>query len=190
MPLLRKEPDLFPDELFQLGSAEYPWIVVHVRSRQEKVLARHLHQRSVPFFLPQVHQKTMRSGRTFSSYLPVFPGYVFVRDAGPARDAVWRSNIAVKVLEVPDQLELGQQLEQIRKLQLAGASLRPHEEFVAGDPVLIKEGAFSGYSGIVVQERGRDRLIISIALLRQSVAVEFDRDMVRRSRNAIRTIPC
>jgi transcription antitermination factor NusG len=182
MPLLRKEPDAFPDDLFQLPVESFPWMVVHVRSRQEKLMARHLHQRSFPFFLPQIDQKRKRSGRVFTSFLPLFPGYVFVRGGADAREAVRRSNVAVNVIDVIDQERLGGQLADIRRLQLAGASLRPHEEFVAGDPVLIKDGAFSGYSGIVVRERGRDRLLISIALLRQSVAVEFDREIISRAR--------
>ena len=37
MPLLPKEPEIEPETIFELPD---PWRVAHVRSRQEKVLAR------------------------------------------------------------------------------------------------------------------------------------------------------
>ena len=188
MPLLRKEPDMYPDGLFQLSAETFPWIVAHVRSRQEKQLARHLRDRSMAFFLPQVEQRKKRSGRTFRSFLPLFPGYVFVRGGPDVREAVWRSDVVANLIEVVDQDQLGAQLAEIRQLQLAGASLRRLEEFVPGDAVLIRDGAFKGYSGVMVREKSHDRLLISISLLRQSISVEFDRDMVGRGRSG-RTVP-
>jgi transcription antitermination factor NusG len=181
MALLPKEPDVFPDDLFALATDAFPWTVAHVRSRQEKALARYLRQRSIPFYLPQVELTKKRAGRTFTSFLPLFRGYVFVRGQVAAREAVWRSNLAVSLIPVVDQKQLGQQLEELRRLQFAGASLRPYEEFVAGDPVVVKEGAFRGYSGIVVREKNHDRLLISISLLKQTICVEFERELLRRS---------
>jgi len=42
MPLLKRELDLFPEGLFDLPVESHPWWVAHVKSRQEKALARHL----------------------------------------------------------------------------------------------------------------------------------------------------
>jgi hypothetical protein len=42
MPLLKREPDLFPGDLFDLSVESHPWWVAHVKSRQEKALAQHL----------------------------------------------------------------------------------------------------------------------------------------------------
>ncbi|HSP16269.1 MAG TPA: transcription termination/antitermination NusG family protein [Thermoanaerobaculia bacterium] len=178
MPLLRREPDVFPEDLFSLPIDQFPWLVAHVRSRQEKVLGRYLHERSVPFYLPQIEQAKKRGGRNFRSYLPLFPGYVFVRGDDDVRNAVWRSDVIVNLIAVMDQQELGSQLEELRALQLRGASLRPYHHFVAGDAVLIRDGVFSGYRGIVVREKGRDRLLISISLLRQTASVELDREVI------------
>lgn len=51
MPLLKREPDITPG-LFDLDAVTHPWRVAHVRSRQEKTLARHCHERGIPFYLP------------------------------------------------------------------------------------------------------------------------------------------
>jgi len=72
MPLLKREPDVFPEDLFGSECGE-PWVVAHVRSRQEKVLARHLHSVAVPHYAPQREKKVRRAGRNFTSYLPLFP---------------------------------------------------------------------------------------------------------------------
>jgi transcription antitermination factor NusG len=181
MPLLPKETEVFPEDLFDLPVNRKPWLVVHVRSRQEKLLARHLVRSGIPFYLPQIEKKTKRGGRTFRSYAPLFPGYVFLRGGPEARDSAWRSDVAANVIDVEDQDVLHQELWQLRQLQLTGASLTPQLELVAGVPVRVTEGMFAGYTGIVVKERDHERLIVTISHLHRAVAVELSRDSVVRA---------
>ena len=178
MPLLKWTTDLFPLDLFALSSGDFPWWVAHVRSRQEKALARHLLPLEVPFFLPQREKRIRRAGRTFVSYLPLFPGYLFFRGSAVDRNAALRSNLIVKVLEVRDQDLLASELLQIRRLQEAGATLVPYADVVPGDSVRVTDGPFRGYVGAVMRIQGRARLLVSISMLRQSVAVEFDREVI------------
>jgi transcription antitermination factor NusG len=180
MPLLPKEEEVFPSALFELEPAAYPWGVAHVRSRQEKSLARFLAQRDVPFYLPQIENRRRRSGRDFVSHLPLFPGYVFFRGGAEVRELVWRSNVAASVIDVADQRRIGDELAQLRELQLAGASLRVVEELVAGDAVRVSEGAFAGYTGVVERGKGRDRLIVRVSLIHKAIAVEFERELLTR----------
>jgi transcription antitermination factor NusG len=180
MPLLRKEEEVFPAALFELDAEVYPWGVAHVRSRQEKLLARFLAERGVPFYLPQVEHRRRRAGRNLVSHLPLFPGYLFFRGDDAARELVWRSNVAAAVLDVPDQARLGEELSQLRALQLAGASLRVIEDLEAGDPVRVRDGVFAGYTGVVERAKSNDRLIVRISLLNKGVVVEFEREMLGR----------
>src|ERR1051326_3002143 len=176
MPLLRKEAEIFPEDLFD-GVAQ-PWWVAHVRARHEKMLARELLDRAVPFYVPQIEQEKRRGGRTFRSFLPLFSGYVFFCGADGARGVVRRRPAVVSVLDVEDQELLTSELAQIRKLQLAGASLRPYVEYVPGDVVRVREGAFAGYKGVVVRTKGTQRLIVQVSTLRQLVAVELHPEVV------------
>ncbi len=182
MPLLPKEADFFPDELFALPAGSSPWHVAHVRSRQEKVLARRLLDQHIPFYLPQIERVTERSSRRFRSFVPLFAGYVFFRGRDHARDVALRSGVTVRIIDVDDHELLGAQLEQIRRLQLAGASFEVYEELLPNDAVTITEGAFSGYTGAVVRSGRGDRLVVSLSLLKKSIAVEFDRPVLRRAR--------
>lgn len=182
MPLLPREIDILPEEIFTLPVDAFPWGVAHVRSRQEKVLARHLAENGIAFYLPLTETRRQRAGRMFTSHLPLFGGYVFHRAAPGQRDLLWRSNVVANLIDVLDQAELGAELAQLRQLQLVGASLKPWTELLPGQPVRIESGSFTGYTGVVVRGKGNDRLIVRISLLRQSASVEFDREVLRRVR--------
>lgn len=186
MPILKREPDAFPESIFDLSG---PWWVAHLRSRQEKLLARYLRDHQIPFYLPQMEKKIRRSGRTFISYLPLFPGYVFFRGGRDEKLRALKSNVIVNLLEPSDQAEISQELKQLHELQLSDAPLKPHPYVSAGDTVLITEGAFEGYRGVVLKEKAVTRLIVSVSFIRQSVALEIDREFIRPQPGATATRP-
>jgi len=179
MPILKREPDAFPETIFEMAD---PWWVAHLKSRQEKVLARYLREHDVPFYLPQMEKRVRRSGRTFVSYLPLFSGYVFFRGGREEKLRALKSNVIVNVLEPADQTEISGELTQLRDLQLTDAQLVPHPYVGPGDTVLITDGAFQGYRGVVVKEKGVTRLVVSVSFIRQSVALEVDREFIRPER--------
>lgn len=176
MPILKREADLFPEALFELPRENYPWWVAHVRSRQEKALARYLVPFGIPFYLPQREQLVRRYGRKFQSYLPLFPGYLFFRGSRDDRYAALRSELIVQVLGVVDQARLHAELGQLYILQASGLPLVPHPYIGKGDAVRVTEGPFAGYSGFVARTKGKMRMVVSVTMLRRSVAVELDRD--------------
>jgi transcription antitermination factor NusG len=180
MPILRKESEFFPGDLFSIPVEQAPWQVAHVRSRQEKLLARFLEKHQKPFYLPQIKRTAKRNGRTFTSQLPLFAGYVFVRRVS-GMQIIWRSNVVVNLIDVYDQDRLMMELLQVRSLQEKGAVLMPVNEVAVGEMVRITEGVFRGYFGTVMRETAHARLIISVSTLRKAVAVEFPRDVVVRS---------
>ena len=182
VPVLRLEADHFPADLFRLGVAEFPWWVAHTRSRTEKVLARHLDASRIPFYLPLGERRIRRSGRSFVSHLPFFPGYVFLRGGAESRREALHSGVVVRILEVMDQNLLDRELCQIRTLQESGAPLVVHPYLGPGDAVRVREGPFRGYFGVVVREKGATRLVVSVSMLRRSVAVELERDVVEADR--------
>ncbi len=175
MPILKREIDASPEHLFELTD---PWLVAHVRSRQEKSLARYLESFHVPFYLPQMEKRIRRGGRNVVSYLPLFGGYLFFRGAHPERDRARRSDLVVSVLEPFDQATLHEELAQLRRLQMTDGRLVPHPYLAPGDSVAISDGAFKGYHGTVIREKGRERLVVSVSMIRQSVSVEIDREML------------
>jgi transcription antitermination factor NusG len=179
MPILKREADAYPESIFEM---DQPWWVAHLRSRQEKVLARYLREYHIPFYLPQMEKRVRRSGRTFISYLPLFTGYVFFRGGRDEKLRAVKSNVIVNLLEPPDQGEISAELRQLRELQLTDVPLVPYPYIGPGDTVLITEGAFQGYRGVVLKEKGITRLIVSVSFIRQSVVLEIDREFIRPQR--------
>jgi transcription antitermination factor NusG len=178
MPILKPEADLFPEELFDLDPEILPWWVAHVRSRQEKLASREARLRGIPFFLPKFEKGVRKDGRTRTSFLPLFPGYLFFRGPLEARQEILRTNLCVRVLEVTDQSALRADLFQIRQLQLAGLPLIAVPEVKAGDPVRIMDGPFKGITGVVQKERGKARLIVAVRFIHRAVCVELPREAV------------
>jgi len=187
MPLLKREMEVSHPRLFEPAGVEHPWSVAHTRSRQEKALARHLLPRGVPFYLPQQEKRVRRRGRNLVSYLPLFPGYVFLKGSAADLQLAIESRLVVNLLDVPDQALLHRELSDLRALQVSGARLVPLESFRPGDAVRVAEGPFQGYSGVVIRGQGMMRLVVSITMLRKNVAVEFDRTALVSARPATRS---
>src|SRR5688572_29133038 len=103
MPLLKREPEVSAVDPFGIHLNGSPWVVAYLRSRQEKLFARFVSERGVPFYLPQYEKRIWRSGRTFVSRLPLFPGYVFLRVLREQRIDALRSGVVVRLIDAPDQ---------------------------------------------------------------------------------------
>jgi transcription antitermination factor NusG len=184
VPLLQREADHFPEDIFRLSVTDFPWGVAHVKSRTEKALARYLAALRIPFYLPVGERRARRCGRNLVSYLPFFPGYVFLRGKSESRAAAMRSGVVVRLLDVSDQDLLDRELAEIRALQVSGAPLVVHPYLSPGNAVRIREGPFRGHFGVVVREKGSARLVVSVSMLRRSVAVELERDVVEIDRGS------
>lgn len=153
-----------------------PWFAVFVRSHHEKRISQHFVQRQIENFLPlytEVHRWANRCKSTVE--LPLFPNYVFVR-----ADKTHRG----RVLSVPGVLSIvrcGSQIaslpdDEIESLR-SGLRLRkfePHPYLVVGELVRIKAGPLKGVKGVLLRKKDNLRVVITVAQIMQSVAVEVD----------------
>src|SRR5262249_45107201 len=119
MPLLAKEPTLYPDERIlapaDAGADEAPWWVLHTRPRAEKAVARKLLTSEVAFFLPLYEKRWPSRGRLLCSYLPLFAGYVFAR-GDDVHDKALKTNQVARILPVPDPRRLCADLSRVYRL--------------------------------------------------------------------------
>lgn len=188
MPILKREADFQPDVLFELPPERFPWWVVHVRSRQEKALARECRLRGIPFYLPLREHRNVRDRRKRVSFLPLFPGYVFARGSlEEERVELLKTNLCVNVLAVLAQEELGYDLAQVRRLQETGRPLVSHPELKRGSVVRIAEGPFEGMTGRVTGTKGKGRFVVSVRFIHRAVSVELDRDALAPGEEPPRT---
>ncbi len=77
------------------------WWVAHTKPRQEKCLARQSSSRGIPYYLPLLPRRD--ASRRQTSYVPMFPGYVFFNVSPEERLAALTTNRIVRLLDVCDR---------------------------------------------------------------------------------------
>ena len=183
MPILNQESDIFPDDLFEndsiLNDDKRSWYCVYTRSRREKDLMRKLLGQSIPFFGP-LARKRYRSpgGRLRTSFIPLFPNYVFMFANNREKYEAMMTNCISKCEPVGQEEELVHDLRQVREACLSGVPLTPEARLKAGDPVRVRTGPFAGYDGMVIRREGRSRLLLSVRFLEQGVSMEIDEGLL------------
>ncbi|MGA2031456.1 MAG: transcription termination/antitermination NusG family protein [Thermoguttaceae bacterium] len=177
MPLLGKEPDLFPEGLLDVPSDETNdrhWFVLYTKPRQEKALARQLLGYRIPFYLPLVKKTSLIQGKKRHSFIPLFAGYVFLCASHAERLQSLATNRIFRVLPVDDFDRLLTDLRQLRQMIAAQMPLTVESRLVPGDRVRVRQGSFAGIEGTVLTRRGRTRLLVAINFLQQGASVEID----------------
>lgn len=163
----------FPPDMYSTRR----WFAAITFPRHEKRVEQHLCQRDVEHYLPvyRAHRK-WRNGLKVTLDLPLFPGYIFVRIKRPER---------LSILEVPGVLAIvGSVAGEMAPLPEAevdalrfGLHLRlvePHPIVKVGQRVRIRSGALSGLEGIVLRQKNGLRVVLTMDLIMQSIAVEVD----------------
>jgi transcription antitermination factor NusG len=153
------------------------WFAVYTLSRHEKRAAQYLIQREIEHYLPLYHPRRRWSdGSLVTLDLPLFPGYLFVRT---------NRNDRVRILRVPGVLAFvcgtGRQPTPLPDAEIetlrAGLHLRhaePHPLLTVGQRARIRSGALAGMVGVVVRKKNNLRVVLTLDLIQQSVAVEVD----------------
>ena len=111
MPILACEPRVHPEDLLArngLGeNVRERWWAMYTRSRREKDLMRKLRSMDVAFYCPLIpHRTRSPGGRSHTSYLPLFPNYVFVYGSDMARYQAVTTGCISRCLPVTDGSEL------------------------------------------------------------------------------------
>lgn len=177
MPTLSLEPGIYPETLFD-APGEGTWWVMHVKPRAEKALARRCFSRKSAFFLPQFCRVRRGSRGIKESFLPLFPGYVFLLGDERDRIAALESNLVVNVLNAPNQLELFEDLKRINTVMHSGLTMHPAARLEPGTPVSIIDGPLMGLTGSVLRHKNKTTLILKVSFLQQGASVEIENWMV------------
>jgi len=183
MPLLLPEPYLFPADLFdsagfQPENAAF-WCALHTKPRAEKCLARRLFSSGVTFFLPTYKRQWRSRGQVLRSYLPLFPGYVFVLgDAHAVREAR-AARLVANYLPVPDQQQLHADLKRIQCLIAAGTPLTPEPRLAPGMRVEITSGPLAGLTGRIIRRGAQQRFVVEVQFLHQGVVADIDGETIQ-----------
>ena len=180
MPVLSLEPTVWPADLLEGDPVAGTWCVLHTRPRAEKMLARRLLRAGVSFYLPLYEQCKKVQRRTVRSWLPLFPGYVFVCGDHEARQAAFETNLVAGCLPVADQEQFSGDLARIFRLVESGSLVTPESRLQPGMPAEIVSGPLAGCRGTIVRCSKGARFLVEVSFLQQGASVEVDWSMIQR----------
>ncbi len=190
MPVLAPEPYIYPDNIIDseledatdlIGDEEERWWALHLRPRSEKSLSRRLLRNHISFFLPLYERRRRIQRRQVCSYLPLFPGYLFLRGGETARRIAIETNLVVGSLFVEDQKKFRKDLSFTLRLMQSGSALSPTERLQPGMPAEIISGPLSGIRGKILRKTSARALkfVIEVKFLQRGTSVEVDSSMVQ-----------
>lgn len=183
MPILSQESDCFPDDLFEnetiLSDASLSWWCVYTLSRREKDLARKLRNLGIAHFGPTIPKRYRSpSGRLRTSYIPLFPNYLFMFGDEENRRSALTTNCISKCDKVTESGELLANLRQLKTIIETGVPLTPEGRLEPGNRVRVKSGHFAGYEGTVLRREGKTRFLLTVQYLNQGVSIEMDEGLL------------
>lgn len=168
----------FPENILSAPWKDKRWRVVHTKSRREKILAHYLAGAGIGYYLPMVCRKQKSENRVRVSYIPIFSGYLFLLADDSERHRAMRSNHIARMIDVGDEAGLVGELKQIAVVLAGGTQVYPYDFITEGKWVRVKSGPLKDVVGMVVRKDRNYRLILSVEIIMQSVAVAIDADQV------------
>jgi transcription antitermination factor NusG len=168
---LRQEADVFRPV------TEQNWYAIQTRSRHEKMVASQLEKGGMEAFLPLCSRVRLWTDRRKIIEFPLFPSYVFVRTtcSNNERVHVLRTRGVVgfvgpcnNAAPIP-----ADQIDNVRALLRSSVPYSPVPYVALGQRVRIRSGALQGLEGILIRVADDHSLILSIDLIRRSIAVHL-----------------
>lgn len=150
------------------------WVVLHVKSRQEKALSLDLLAIGAAHFLPLVR----RARRHVVTEVPLFPGYLFLR--GSIEDAFRadRTRRVANIIAVTDQKQLHEELRNLHLALCRGVEPDEYKWIQRGVRVEVVRGPLQSLRGLVENRQSMNRVILQVQILGSAVSVHVDSDCI------------
>lgn len=161
---------------------ERHWYAIYTRPNFEKVVDGELQLKGLESFLPLHTVIRFWSDRKKKIQAPLFPSYVFVYANSMERYLSLQSRGVIRMVSfnsapvrVPEE-----EIWNIRRILKNGYVPAPHIYLRSGDAVEVTSGPLMGLTGYFIEERGRNRLVVSVNAIQQSVSIEVERGQIRK----------
>lgn len=158
------------------GAVRDAWCAIYTRHQHEKSVGEMLQLKGFEVFLPLYESVRRWKDRKKLLSLPLFPCYVFVRGALDRRLPILTTpgvhmiiSRGDRVATVPDA-----EIDAIRRTVEGKFAVEPHPFLRCGERVRVIRGALEGVEGVLTRKKNMCRLVLSVDMLAQSVAVEID----------------
>jgi len=155
----------------------FGWYLIYTRPKQEHGVSCRLTDRKILSYLPLIKETRNWKDRKKVVQSPVFPSYVFVYlntlqefyDAGAVDGACYYvryNNCPARVSE--------EDIKYIRMIEGAGKNIEVcNERFLVGQRLVITEGPLNGLSCEVASYKGKNRILVRLAILQRSLLADL-----------------
>jgi transcription antitermination factor NusG len=152
------------------------WWVLYTRHQHEKTVAEMLSDKGFEVFLPLYESIRRWKDRKKLLALPLFPCYVFVQGGFDRRLQVVTTPGIHTILFYGERVAIvpEAEIQAIRRIVEGKFRVEPHPFLKCGERVRVTRGSLEGVEGILVRKKNIYRLVISVDMMAQSVAVEID----------------
>jgi transcription antitermination factor NusG len=152
------------------------WWALYTRHQHEKTVADMLSAKGFEVFLPLYDSMRRWRDRNKMISLPLFPCYVFVRGGTHRRLQVVTTPGVHSILFHGDGVAIipENEIQAIRKVVNGSFNVEPHPFLKCGEKVRVIRGSLEGVEGVLVRKKSLLRLVLSVDMMAQSVAVEID----------------
>lgn len=156
------------------------WYALYTRSHCEQLVYEQLAAQGFHLFLPKIQVWSQRAGVRHRIEVPMFPGYLFLHSLVDSATylAVRKARGLVRILgQGWDRLAVvpEEEIHAIYTVLRSRLPIQPHPYLREGQRVRVRRGLLSGVEGLLVGVKAnKGRLVLSVDLLQQSVAVEVD----------------
>jgi transcription antitermination factor NusG len=164
-----------------LESESQSWFALQVRTRWESSTAVLLSGKGYQTLLPTYKTKKRWSGKLRERNAPLFPGYVFCQFDVQKRLPILVTPGVISIVgrgRVPLPVDYGE-IAAIQTVISSGFHAEPWPYLELGQRIRIERDVLEGLEGILINFKGNHRIVVSVSLLRRSVALEIDRSCVR-----------
>ncbi len=139
-------------------------------------------KKSIEVFLPKIRVRSKRRDRKVMIWVPLFPGYLFVKsELNPYEHVeIVKTVGAVRLIGNKDgPIPVHSETVQSLKIMVKGSNtVSTGTRFRKGDRVMVVHGPFAGVVGTFARYRGKGRVIVNIEALGQFAGVDVNEEDV------------
>lgn len=158
------------------------WFAVRTRFKWEKKVVENLQNAAIEVYLP-LYEKVKRYEKVIKrTTLPLIPNYLFVKIIKDEYVTVFKQEGVMGFLHNHGNLNAipEQEIEILRRFNGEWEDLEVVEgKWDKGTPVKIVSGPLAGYEGKVVEEQGKNKVVIFMQSLNHSIIISINKKHIR-----------
>ena len=157
------------------------WYAIYTKSRNEKKLATNLKARGIEVYLPLLKTLKQWSDRKKWVEIPLFRSYLFVHILNKDYLEVLQTDGVVRFITFRKEkipIPESQILAVKSYLEEDDPALLENLEYLPGDRVEVNRGPLRGLLGILVEVKGKQRVMVEIESIGQKLILNLPKSII------------